>query len=149
MTTHEFNNNSNQAERRRVERDTYLTRAQSDADLTASGRFKKETSTRITGVPAYPSLPASSPWSSGFDQNLEPPFGVDVGEMPAVGTEQEIQDSLDAVAARVDASSPSVETPAASMPSSGGALAFPTSPAVEPPDDASLAVPSTLKLRGF
>ena len=42
MTTHEFNNNSNQAERRRVERDTYLTRAQSDADLTASGAVHRK-----------------------------------------------------------------------------------------------------------
>jgi hypothetical protein len=39
MTTHEFNNDSDQAERRRVERDTYLTRAQSVADLTSQGRM--------------------------------------------------------------------------------------------------------------
>lgn len=82
MTTHEFNNDSDQAERRRVERDTYLTRAQSDADLTSQGRFKKEIATRVTGVPSYPQLPASSPWSNAFDQNVELPLGYAVDAMP-------------------------------------------------------------------
>ena len=67
MTTNEFNNNTTKAERLSVERDTYLTRAQSDADLAAQGRFKRETATRVTGVPTYPSLPSSSPWAQGFD----------------------------------------------------------------------------------
>jgi hypothetical protein len=89
MTTHDFRNDSDQSERQRVERDTYLTRAQSDADLTSQGRFKKETATRVTGVPTYPSLPASSPWHSGFDENVEPPLGFAVDAMPAV--ENEIQ----------------------------------------------------------
>ena len=75
MTTHDFRNDSNQDERQRVERDTYLTRAKSDADLTSQGRFKRETATRVTGVPIYPQLPASSPWSEGFDQNVELPLG--------------------------------------------------------------------------
>jgi hypothetical protein len=78
---HEFNNHTDQHTRREVLRDTYLTRAQSDADLTSSGRFKRETTTRVTGVPSYPQLPSSSPWANGFDQNIEPPLGVD--EMPA------------------------------------------------------------------
>jgi hypothetical protein len=79
MTTHEFNNNSDQAERQRVERDTYLTRSQADADLTSQGRFKRETATRVTGVPVYPSLPASSPWTKGIDEvvGVEPPLGAD------------------------------------------------------------------------
>jgi hypothetical protein len=82
MTTHDFRNDSNQAERKRVERDTYLTRAQADTDLAAQGRFKKETTTRVTGVPTYPSLPANSPWVQ-FDQNVEPELGFSVEEMPA------------------------------------------------------------------
>jgi hypothetical protein len=92
MTTHEFNNDSNQAERKRVERDTYLTRAQADTDLTSQGRFKKETATRVTGVPVYPSLPSSSPWVQ-FDQNIEPPFGVDVNAQEPVGTTKEQEQS--------------------------------------------------------
>jgi hypothetical protein len=83
MATHDFRNDSDQSERRRVERDTYLTRAAADADLASQGRFKKETATRVTDVPTYPSLPASSPWASGFDQNLEPELGFSVDEMPA------------------------------------------------------------------
>jgi hypothetical protein len=93
MTTHEFNNDSDQAERWRVERDTYLTRAQSDADLTSQGRFKKEIATRVTGVPSYPQLPASSPWSNAFDQNVELPLGYAVDAMP-----QEIQEPTPSVA---------------------------------------------------
>jgi hypothetical protein len=57
------------------DKDTFFSRAQADADLTAQGRFKKETATRVTGVPTYPSMPPSSPWSSGFDQNVEPELG--------------------------------------------------------------------------
>ena len=83
MPTHDFRNDSNQDERRRVERDTYLSRAAADADLTSQGRFKKETTTRVTGVPTYPSLPPSSPWANGFDENVEPPLGFAVDEMPA------------------------------------------------------------------
>jgi hypothetical protein len=84
-----------QAEKKQTLKDSYLSRAQADADLTAQGRFKKETATRVTGVPTYPSMPPSSPWSSGFDQNVEPPLGFAVDEMPAVGTENEIQASLE------------------------------------------------------
>jgi hypothetical protein len=91
--TRHYHNEATQAEKREVLRDTYLTRAQSDADLTSQGRFKKEIATRVTGVPVYPSLPASSPWSSGFDQNVEPPLGFAIDEMPAVGTPNEIQSS--------------------------------------------------------
>jgi hypothetical protein len=83
MTTHEFNNQASQSERREILKDTYLTRAAADADLASSGRFKKETTTRVTGVPTYPSLPESSPWASGFDVNAEPPLGFAVDEMPA------------------------------------------------------------------
>jgi hypothetical protein len=87
MATHDFRNDSNQDERQRVERDTYLTRAQSDADLTSQGRFKREITTRVTGVPTYPQLPASSPWSQGFDQNVEPVLGFAVDEMPTNATQ--------------------------------------------------------------
>ena len=94
MTTHDFRNDSDQAERQRVERDTYLTRAQSDADLASQGRFKRETATRVTGVPVYPSMPSSSPWANGFDQNIEPPFPVDIEAHEPVCTPTEIEASI-------------------------------------------------------
>lgn len=84
MTTHEFNNDSNQTERRRVERDTYLSRAQAEADQ-VGGRFKKEVTTTVNAVPTYPSLPSSSPFAKGFDEvvGVEPPLGYAVDEVPA------------------------------------------------------------------
>ena len=103
MPTHDFRNDSDQAERKSVERDTYLTRAQSDADLTSQGRFKRETATRVTGVPSYPQLPASSPWASGFDVNLEPQLGYAVDAMP-----QEIQSSEPALSPATVVASPTV-----------------------------------------
>jgi hypothetical protein len=75
------------------DKDTFLSRAQADADLTSQGRFKKQTATRVTGVPTYPSMPAT-PWSSGFDQNLEPPLGFSVDAMEPVGTPEEIEKSI-------------------------------------------------------
>jgi hypothetical protein len=83
MADHPYSNEATQAEKREVLRDTYLNRAQSDADLTSQGRFKRETVTRVTAVPTYPSLPASSPWAHGFDTNVEPPIGFAVDEVPA------------------------------------------------------------------
>ena len=83
MTTHNYDNQSSQDERREVLKDTYLNRAAADADLASSGRFKRETATRVTAVPVYPSLPESSPWAHGFDTNVEPVLGFAVDEMPA------------------------------------------------------------------
>src|SRR5262249_171516 len=76
MTTQEFNNDSNQAERRSVQRDCYLSRAQADADM-IGGRFKQQTQTHVTGVPQYPRQPISSPWHSD-PVPPEEPFGVDI-----------------------------------------------------------------------
>jgi hypothetical protein len=92
--TRHYHNEATQAEKREVLRDTLLARAQSDADLTSQGRFKREITTRVTGVPSYPQLPPSSPWANGFDQNLEPPFGVDVEAHAPVGTHAEIEASI-------------------------------------------------------
>jgi len=50
-----------------IQGDTFLNRAQADADLLNSGRFAKEAATTVTGakaVPSYPRLP-SGPWSEG------------------------------------------------------------------------------------
>jgi hypothetical protein len=96
MTTHEFKNDSNQSERRRVERDTYLTRAQSDADLTSQGRFKKETATRVTGVPEYPKQPANSFWSCDPVPATQP-LGFSVDAMEPNGTPTEVEASLKVV----------------------------------------------------
>ena len=81
--TRHYQNEATKAEKLEVLRDTYLNRAAADADLAAQGRFKREITTRVTGVPVYPSLPASSPWANGFDTNVEPVLGFAVDEMPA------------------------------------------------------------------
>jgi hypothetical protein len=96
MATHDFNNQSSQSERQRVKRDTYLTRAQSDADLTSQGRFKRETATRATGTPTYPSLPASSPWHSDPVPATEP-LGFSVEAIEPNGTHAEIEASIAAL----------------------------------------------------
>ena len=85
--TRPYDNSAAQAEKLEVLKDTYLSRAQSDADLGAQGRFKRETTTTVHAVPTYPALPASSPWAHGFDTNIEPVLGIAVDEMPVVGTE--------------------------------------------------------------
>ena len=84
--THEFNNQASQPERREVLRnDTYVARQSNTAD-DAGGRYAKLTPSNLTGQSQQvPQLPASSPWSSGFDQNVEPELGIDVN---ALGTEQ-------------------------------------------------------------
>ena len=77
--TRPYHNEATQSEKREVLRDSYLTRAQADAELGAQGRFKRETTTRITSVPVYPKQPANSPWSQSTDEvvGVEPSLGVD------------------------------------------------------------------------
>jgi hypothetical protein len=84
--TRPYDNDTPQAERRQiVKNDSYFAR-QSDTVEDSGGRFAKLTPTKVTGstpLPQVPQLPASSPWSSGFDQNVEPALGFSVDEMPA------------------------------------------------------------------
>jgi hypothetical protein len=85
MTTHDFNNQASQAERKAiVKNDSYFAR-QSNTVEDSGGRYAKLTPTKVIGStpsPQYPSLPASSPWAQ-FDQNVEPPLGIAIDEMPA------------------------------------------------------------------
>jgi hypothetical protein len=103
-----------QAEKKQILNDTYLSRAQADAELEGQGRFKKEVQTRVTGVPSYPSLPASSPWSKGLDEvtGSELPIGFDVNAQEPVGEVHEIQSSLGGptMAPSGSAPPPAVET---------------------------------------
>ena len=143
MATHEFTNQASQSERREVLRnDSYLSRAQADADLTSQGRFKRETATRVTGVPAYPSLPASSPWSSGFDQNLEPPFGVDVEAHEPVGTAKEQEQSKLALSLATEVASPPVAGDRVKEPVIGSTVA--SFPATDEP-----VIGSSMKRRSW
>jgi len=72
MTTHDYRNETTQAERRKeVERDTYLRRAQADAETELGGRFKKPITVIGAGVPEYPRQPEGSPWRE------PPPSGPD------------------------------------------------------------------------
>jgi hypothetical protein len=75
-------NEPTQSEKREVLRDTYLSRAQSDADLTSQGRFKRETTTRVTSVPEYSKQPDNSPWASD-PVPPEEPLGFSVDELPS------------------------------------------------------------------
>ena len=79
MSNQPFNDDTDQQTRRQVLKDTYLSRAQADADL-IGGRFKKQVETHITGTPSYPQQPSSSPWSRSLDEltGPEPSFGVDI-----------------------------------------------------------------------
>jgi len=109
MTTHEFNNQASQAERREVLRnDTYMARQQNTVD-DVGGRFAKLTPATVTGSapsPQYPQLPEGSPWAKGFDQNVEPPIGFDVNAQEAVGTTKEQEQSSLALSPATAVASP-------------------------------------------
>ena len=81
MTTHEFT----QREKREVLKDTYLSRAQADAEMSLGGRFKKQTETHVTGVPRYPAQPTNSPWSTPDPTGPEPPLGYEIDALPELG----------------------------------------------------------------
>jgi hypothetical protein len=74
-----------QAEKKQIIKDTFLSRAVADADQSGGGRWKKQTETRVTGVPQYPRQPVNSPWAKGLDKitGREGPFGFEefVGEL--------------------------------------------------------------------
>jgi hypothetical protein len=95
-----------------IQGDTFLNRAQADADLSNQGRYAKEQATTMTGakaVPSYPRLP-SGPWSEGDPGAPDPTtdqFG-DVNSQEPTGSHIEIERSLQRRDA-TEASSPSVE----------------------------------------
>jgi hypothetical protein len=68
-------------------KDTFFSRAQADADLSAQGRFKRETATRITSVPEYPKQPANSPWASDPvpPNPVSDQLGYSIDAMPDLG----------------------------------------------------------------
>jgi hypothetical protein len=71
----------------RRESDTYHSRAQADAELELSGRFKKEVTTQVIGkapLPRYPRQPSPSPFA-GDPVPPPAPLGISVNEMPPVG----------------------------------------------------------------
>ena|SRR5262245_42643790 len=88
MSNQPFNNDTDQQTRRQVLKDTYLSRAQADADM-IGGRFKQQTQTHVTGAPSYPRQPSNSPWSQSLDEltGPEPPFPIDIDFVDALGGE--------------------------------------------------------------
>jgi hypothetical protein len=81
-----------QAEKREVlenDRNTYIERAQNEADLAAAGRFKVQQETTIIaskGAPSYPRQP-SGPWSSEpvpLPDPLTDQLGYDVNEVDPI-----------------------------------------------------------------
>ena len=65
------------------ERSTYLDHARAEADQ-PSGRFAKQTATKVVGVPKYPRQPPTSFWASD-PTGVEPVLGVDVNAVPDLG----------------------------------------------------------------
>jgi hypothetical protein len=103
MTSQPFNNNATPDERKDVlqnDRDllpktTFASFAEAFADEDRGGRFKPETATHVIGSTAGPPrYPASSP--SHQDQTgQEPSLGYSIDEMQPLGTEAEVQASID------------------------------------------------------
>jgi hypothetical protein len=93
----EFENNSSQAERRRVlkedQRSTYLDHARANAEMEAQGRFAKVTGSPVAGVPQVPRQPEGSPWHSDVS-GIEPSLGYSVHDMVPTGTPSEVQASI-------------------------------------------------------
>jgi len=86
----EYHNETSQRERREALRnDTYLSRAQGNADSPVGGRYAKELATQVVGVPRYPMLPSTSPWSHDATGD-EPSLGYSIDEAPVVGEPHEL-----------------------------------------------------------
>jgi hypothetical protein len=129
MTTRQrYENPASQAERlaahqndERVRKVAYQTIAAAEADA-VGGRFAaRERSTVIGSGPVnYPVLPASSPWANDPLPASEP-LGFAIDEMEPVGTAQEIEQSLQALASQGGEGINS-ESPPSAPPSSGAAL---------------------------
>jgi hypothetical protein len=124
-----------------IQGDTFLNRAQADADLSNQGRYAKEQATTVTGakaVPSYPRLP-SGPWSEGDPGAPDPvtdQFG-DVNSQEPTGSHVEIERSLER---RDDATSANGLTSAvenASAPESAEAVSSPPPADSTPPRKSS------------
>src|SRR5262249_38977650 len=72
--------------RRQVLKDTYLSRAEAEAEIEAGGRFKRLNPTIITGAAQskYPRQPSNSPWHSD-PVPPEEPLGYDINSQPELG----------------------------------------------------------------
>jgi len=84
MTNQPFNNDTDQQTRRQILKDTYLSRAQADAEIETQGRFKKHNPTIVSGTPQYPTVP-SGPWSSPDPSGPEPSLGYSIDALPDLG----------------------------------------------------------------
>ena len=102
----------------RGERNNYFARAQAEADL-ARGRFAKIEASIVTGVPAIPTQPASSPWHHD-PVPIEPPLGINIDAMEPTGTAQEIERSIHNLSEPPVA--PAADTPSATVVETDGSL---------------------------
>jgi hypothetical protein len=102
MTSQPFNNDATPDERLQVHKDrmpktTFQSFSEVFADEDRGGRYKPETSTHVIGstpIPKYPELPASSPSHHDPVPN-EAPLGFSIDAMEPLGTEAEVQASID------------------------------------------------------
>jgi hypothetical protein len=80
-----FSDIADQEERRRVMKDTLLSRTQADVDIEAQGRFRRHNPTTVTGAaPSYPS-PPNGPWANPDPSGPEPTLGYDIDALPELG----------------------------------------------------------------
>jgi hypothetical protein len=108
----------------RNERDCFMSRAEAAADLEASGRFKRQNETQVTGAAPvqYPALP-SGPWSSEpvpLPDPLTDQLGYEVNEVDPILPERrdDATSANGASSPSVDASAPeATEAVSASPPS--------------------------------
>jgi hypothetical protein len=87
---------------------TYFQHAVAEADE-PRGRFQNSSGTTTVigrdGPPAYPTLPASSPWAGEDPVGMEPPLGYAVDEMVPLETPSAVSASAEPDPASADAPS--------------------------------------------
>jgi hypothetical protein len=131
MTTHEFDNQASQAERREVLRnDTYFARQSNTVD-DAGGRYAKLTPSNVIGSatsPQYPQQPENSPWHHDPVAATEP-LGFSVDAMEPVGTHAEVQASIEPALIPQVAASPTTEVDRTGERSAAAVVSFPAATA--------------------
>ena len=78
----------NEKLRKLAEGSTYFQHAQASANDEAGGRFAKQSPTTVIGAAPLQTVLVAPSWA-GFDNGVEPPFGVDIDYVEAVGSLKE------------------------------------------------------------
>ena len=68
--------------------------AQAQADELSQGRFRATGTPSVTGTTPIPSYPVGNQWAAADQNNLEPPFPVDINALEPCGEPHEIEASI-------------------------------------------------------